>query len=65
MATTSEIVLSILTEYRKLLDKIEIFGKRYPDNIEGYNYLIDMASELYHNIEIVGLSQLPPLPQKK
>ncbi|MDR0987315.1 MAG: hypothetical protein LBL98_06470 [Ruminococcus sp.] len=65
MATQSEIILNFVVQYRLMLKNIQIFSTTFPNSIEEYNYLVDMAAELLETANTMGLTSLPPLPQKK
>jgi hypothetical protein len=55
----------LLNSYNRLLDKIEIFGYKFPDNIEAYNFLVDMAADEYNTLAILELTSIKELPMKK
>jgi hypothetical protein len=65
MASGNEMILSLMNDYTILLVRIENFGLKYPDNIDGYNYLIDIANEKLAMAQGLGVTTLPPLPAKK
>jgi hypothetical protein len=65
MASGNEMIFALMNEYNILLDKIENFSLKYPDNKDGYNYLIDYAQEKLIMAQGLGVTALPPLPKKK
>jgi hypothetical protein len=54
-----------LTVYNHLLMDIQIFEFEYPNNIEGYNYLIKIADKYRKYSEVMGAKCLAPLPSPK
>jgi hypothetical protein len=65
MASDKELIEKYLTAYNELLYAIEIFGLRYPNNAEGYNFLIEIASKKRDVAMGIGLTDIAPLPDRK
>jgi hypothetical protein len=65
MASGNEIILSFINQYKSMLKDIEIFGTRFPNSKDEYNFFVDMAADLLNTANTLGLSSLPPLPAKK
>jgi hypothetical protein len=42
-----------------------MFNLEHPDNVDGYNALVDIASRAYERAKIVGMDTLAPIPPKK
>jgi hypothetical protein len=65
MATEHELAAQYLTLYLELLTEIELFDERNPDNKEGHNVLVKLASNTRKKALSVGYKDLDPLPAKK
>jgi hypothetical protein len=48
------IMVNTMTEYQTALSDIEHFAKLYPDNIDGYNYLIKIAKRYKQRLDAIG-----------
>jgi hypothetical protein len=53
MNTDSYLVTTLLMEYQMALTDIELFEKMYPDNKDGYNYLIKVAERFRERIAMI------------
>jgi hypothetical protein len=62
---SSVLVAILILEYQAILPKIGVFGLKHPDNIEGYNVLIDVAEDIQLRAQAAGFTELPPLPKRK
>jgi hypothetical protein len=60
------LLYTTLVEYQFALTDIELFGITYPENKEGYNYLIRIAKRYRERLSILGCSTiLDELPLDK
>jgi hypothetical protein len=65
MATANETLEVCILEYQAMLLQIELFKKDNPDNVKGYNALIDVAERIQLRASAAGFTKLPPLPEKE
>jgi hypothetical protein len=65
MATANELLSIYVLEYQSILSKIALFGFQYPNSIEGYNALVDVAEDIKQRAEAAGYTSLAPLPKRK
>jgi hypothetical protein len=65
MASEFELRNSYTLQYQELLDTIESFDLKYPDDVNGHNVLVKLAKKVRERAVNVGLTTLDPLPEKK
>jgi hypothetical protein len=65
MATDNELKSNFTIQYQELLDAIMIFDRDYPENAPGHNALVQLARKARQRAEVVGISSLDPLPERK
>jgi hypothetical protein len=65
MATEHELALQLTDQYLDYLTEIELFDAKYPDNVEGHNVLVKLASKTRKKALSIGFKELDELPPLK
>ncbi|MDR0986763.1 MAG: hypothetical protein LBL98_03575 [Ruminococcus sp.] len=65
MASEYELALQLTDQYLDYLTEIELFDLKYPDNVDGHNVLVKLASKTRKKALSVGLKDIDPLPPLK
>jgi hypothetical protein len=62
MSSDNNLKINYVIQYQELLELIENLDKISPDNSAGHNILVEYARKILQRAEVVGVTELDPLP---
>jgi hypothetical protein len=65
MASDKELINTYTIQYQELLDLLKQLDKEHPEDVHGYNIIVDYARKVSQRAKNVGTTSLDPLPQEK